>query len=111
MSGAFSGDEGKETPIGFTVFLPPVPRQAMPRPRRPNVGQVCPTCACCSNEDMGVQGPPTARRESDTARLEEAVTAYRAAPEVFEASGASYYVNGTRKNLARAEALIAQRKG
>ena len=45
-------------------------------------------------------------RESGTARLEEAVAAYRAALEVFEASGASYYTNHTRENLARAEILL-----
>jgi hypothetical protein len=69
MSGAFSGDEGKETPIGFTVFLPSAPRQAMPRPRRPNVGQVCPTYACCP--DGG--SIPIEERDGDELRVIQGV--------------------------------------
>jgi tetratricopeptide (TPR) repeat protein len=42
-------------------------------------------------------------------RLEEAVAAYRAALEVFRPAGASFYVAGTERNLARAEALLAGR--
>ena len=44
-------------------------------------------------------------------RLEEAVAAYRAALEVFRPAGASYYVVHTERNLARAEALLAERRG
>ncbi len=50
-------------------------------------------------------------REDGTERLEEAVAAYRAALEVFGPAGASYYVSGTERNLARAEALLAERRG
>ena len=50
-------------------------------------------------------------RESGTARLEEAVEAYRAAVEVLRPAGASYYVGIAERNLARAEALLAERRG
>ena len=50
-------------------------------------------------------------REDGTLRLEEAVAAYRGALEVFSAAGASYYVRHDRAQLARAEALLAERRG
>jgi exonuclease VII small subunit len=49
-------------------------------------------------------------RESGTARLEEAVTAYREALAVFKESGASHYEGMASRNLARAEALLRARK-
>ena len=49
-------------------------------------------------------------RESGTARLEEAVAAYRAALEVFEAAGASHFIEGTSRNLERAEGLLVERR-
>jgi hypothetical protein len=48
-------------------------------------------------------------RESGTARLAEAVTAYRAALEVFVPAGADYYINLCRNNRDRAQALLAKR--
>ncbi len=48
--------------------------------------------------------------ESSTARLDEAVAAYRAALEVFEPANASYYVKLARQNLAPVEALLAKRR-
>jgi tetratricopeptide (TPR) repeat protein len=47
-------------------------------------------------------------RESGTARLEQAVEAYHAALEVLGPAAASYYV--AQRNLARAEALLAERR-
>jgi tetratricopeptide (TPR) repeat protein len=64
-----------------------------------------------TQNNLGTALQTLGERESGTVRLEEAVTAYRAALEVFEASSASHYVGVARKNLARAEALLAQRKG
>jgi hypothetical protein len=49
-------------------------------------------------------------RESGTARLDEAVAAFRAALDVFRAAGAGFYVERTERNLARAEALLARRQ-
>ena len=48
-------------------------------------------------------------RESGRARLEEAVAAYRAALEVFEAGGAAYYAGLTRENIGHVQALLAER--
>jgi tetratricopeptide (TPR) repeat protein len=50
-------------------------------------------------------------REDGTGRLEEAVAAYRAALEVFRPAGAAYYITLAERNLARAEALLAERRG
>ena len=50
-------------------------------------------------------------RESGTISLEEAIAAFRAALKVFEEAKAGYYVEGTRQNLARAERLLAERRG
>jgi len=50
-------------------------------------------------------------RQSGTATLERAVEAYAAALGVFEAAKADYYVDGTRRNLALAQALIDERRG
>lgn len=47
-------------------------------------------------------------RESGTRRLEEAVAAYRAALEIFESDHAAYYVDMTKANLERAEALLRE---
>lgn len=52
-------------------------------------------------------GTPDAGR----GRLEQAVAAYRGALEVFRKAGASYYVGMAEGNLARAEALLAERRG
>jgi tetratricopeptide (TPR) repeat protein len=62
-------------------------------------------------EDMGDALKVIGGREAGTERLEQAVTAYRAALEVFRPAGASFYVAGTERNLARAEALLAERRG
>jgi tetratricopeptide (TPR) repeat protein len=50
-------------------------------------------------------------REDGTERLEQSVEAYCTALEVFKAAGASHYVTGTERNLARAEALLTERRG
>ncbi len=49
-------------------------------------------------------------REEGTARLDQAVAAYRGALEVYDASGATYYFRLVGKNLTRAEALLAERR-
>ena len=51
-------------------------------------------------------------REEGTARLKEAVAAYRAALELFEAAGgADYYASQTKKGLALAQKILAERRG
>ncbi len=50
-------------------------------------------------------------RESGTARLEEAVAAYRAALEVFTQPGLEYYRGIAQGNVDRAQALIRERRG
>jgi exonuclease VII small subunit len=49
-------------------------------------------------------------RESGTARLEEAIAAYRAAIKVLHQCEATYYHETTQENLAEAEAEVASRK-
>ncbi len=49
-------------------------------------------------------------REEGTARLEQAVSAFRAALEAYEVAEAAYYIRGVGENLARAEALLAERR-
>jgi tetratricopeptide (TPR) repeat protein len=49
-------------------------------------------------------------RESGTARLEEAVVAYRDALSIFESAGAAFFVDVARRNLARVDALLIQRR-
>jgi hypothetical protein len=53
--------------------------------------------------------------ESGTARLEQAVTAYRGALDVFARVGTSNYarlnIENARRNLADAETLLAERRG
>jgi tetratricopeptide (TPR) repeat protein len=51
------------------------------------------------------------QRERGTERLEEAIVAYQHALEVYEGTGASYYFDLVRGNLARAEQLLAKRRG
>jgi exonuclease VII small subunit len=51
------------------------------------------------------------KRESGTARLEQAVAAYRAALDVFTKGGASDLLDDARRNLADAETLLAERRG
>jgi hypothetical protein len=46
-------------------------------------------------------------RESSTARLEQAVTAYKAALSVFEPAAAEFHVDATKANLVRAEVALA----
>jgi hypothetical protein len=48
-------------------------------------------------------------RESGTARLEEAVAAYRAALVVFVAAHADYYERMCRNNLKTAREILIQR--
>ena len=48
-------------------------------------------------------------REEGPARLEEAAAAFRAALEVLELAAAGYYLQIVCENLARVEALIAER--
>jgi tetratricopeptide (TPR) repeat protein len=60
-----------------------------------------------TQNNLGTALARLGERASDSARLEEAVTAYREALDVFEGAEATHYVEGTRRNLARAEALLA----
>jgi hypothetical protein len=50
-----------------------------------------------------------AAREAGTARLEQAVVAYKAAIEVFEAAHANHYLEVTKMNLQHAETLLHER--
>jgi len=63
-----------------------------------------------TQNNLGTALETLGERESGTARLEEAVTAYRAALEVYETPGASHYIGVAQGNLARAEALLAERR-
>jgi len=49
-------------------------------------------------------------REAGTGRLEEAVTAYDAALQVFVSARSDYYIEGCRNAQNRVQALLAERK-
>lgn len=49
-------------------------------------------------------------REQRTDRLVEAIAAYQGALEVFQGAEADYYVEMVRRNLVRAEGLLAKRR-
>jgi tetratricopeptide (TPR) repeat protein len=63
-----------------------------------------------TQNNLGTALATLGARESGTARLEEAVASYRDALAVFEAAGAEYYIDRTRRNLADAEVLLAKRR-
>jgi tetratricopeptide (TPR) repeat protein len=48
--------------------------------------------------------------ETNTARLEEAITAFRGSLQVFETEGASYYLQAVRGNIAVAKKLLTERR-
>ncbi len=62
-----------------------------------------------TQNNLGTALETLGARESGSERLLEAVAAYRAALEVFEDAKATHYIDGTRRNLARAETLLAKR--
>ncbi len=49
-------------------------------------------------------------REGGTDRREDAVAAFKASLEVFELAQATHYIEGTKRNLQRAEALLQERR-
>jgi tetratricopeptide (TPR) repeat protein len=63
-----------------------------------------------TQNNLGTALESLGARESDDARLEEAVAAFRNALEVFQSAQADHYVAMATRNLARAEALLAQRR-
>jgi len=63
-----------------------------------------------TQNNLGAVLKTLGEREGGTKRLQEAIEAFRAALDVFEDAGAGYYIEGTRDNLRRAEALLAQRQ-
>jgi hypothetical protein len=60
--------------------------------------------------DLGTALATLGEREPGTARLEEAVAAYREELAVFERARASYYIEHTKANLARAQTLLQERQ-
>jgi hypothetical protein len=63
-----------------------------------------------TQNNLGAALQTLGEREDGTARLDEAVAAYRAALEVFRPAGAAYYVGIAERNLARVEALLIDRR-
>jgi hypothetical protein len=63
-----------------------------------------------TQNNLGVVLLRLGEREGGTARLEEAVAAFRDALSVFESAQASYYVNLAHDNLARAERMVQRRQ-
>ena len=63
-----------------------------------------------TQNNLGTALTRLGERESGTARLEEAVAAYRAALEVFREAQAAYYIQKAENNLQKAEALLAARR-
>ena len=64
-----------------------------------------------TQNNLGTALQTLGAREDGTQRLEEAVGAYRAALEVFAPGGRELLRRHRRSNLARAEALLAERRG
>ncbi len=65
-----------------------------------------------TQNNLGTALQALGERESGTARLEEAVAAYREALGVLEGAEADHYLSAVRGNLARAERLLdARRRG
>ena len=64
-----------------------------------------------SQDSRGIALAALGEHQRDRRKLEEAVAAYRAALEVFQEAGAEYYLAVTGANLARAESLLAERRG
>jgi tetratricopeptide (TPR) repeat protein len=64
-----------------------------------------------TQNNLGTALETLGEREDGTEMLEQAVAAYSAALEVFRPAGASHYVGMAERNLARAEALFAERRG
>ena len=62
-------------------------------------------------DDLGNALQALGAREKGTERLEESVAAYRAALDVLRPAGASHYAGIAERNLARAEALLVERRG
>jgi hypothetical protein len=63
-----------------------------------------------TQNNLGTALSSLGERESGTARLEEAVTAYVNALEVFRVSEADHYKKIAESGLERVRALIAKRK-
>ncbi len=63
-----------------------------------------------TQNNLGLALATLGEHAGGTARLDEAVAAYRAALEVFKDAKASYYIDLAKKNLARVEAQLAERR-
>jgi hypothetical protein len=64
-----------------------------------------------TQHNLGAVLATLGEREGGTARLQEAVEAFRAALAEFEAAGAGRSAAAARRNLARAAAVLAERRG
>ena len=62
-----------------------------------------------TQNNLGTALQTLGQREAGTQQLEQAVDAFRQALTIFEPAGASYYVEGTKSNLNRAETLLRER--
>ena len=63
-----------------------------------------------TQNNLGTALETLGERESGTARLEEAVVAYRQALKEVTSEHVPYYWEGTQRNLDRALALLDERK-
>ena len=72
--------------------------------------QAAPLGWAATQNNLGSALLELGKREEGTVRLVAAVAAYRAALEVYEASGATQYSRLVTANLAHAEAHLAQRR-
>ncbi len=81
-------------------------RQALRERTRERV----PLAWAMTQNNLGTALQALGEREKGTARIEDAVAAFSAALEIFEASGAGYYIEIARSNLAGAEILLAKRR-
>jgi hypothetical protein len=63
-----------------------------------------------TQNNLGTALRALGERESGTKRLEQAAETYRTALKVYEMANSTYYVETARRNLARTEALLAERR-
>jgi tetratricopeptide (TPR) repeat protein len=69
-----------------------------------------PLAGAMTQSNLGLALQTLGGREAGTARLEEAVAAYRAALDLFERAGADHYVGIAQRNLRRIEDLLTKRQ-
>ena len=69
-----------------------------------------PLAWAATQNNLGVALGALGEREAGIVRFEEAVARYHQALSIYEPARATFYMEMTRRNLARCEALLAERR-